>query len=76
MLVAADARRIPLPDNSVQCCVTSPPYWGLRRYAGEQELTWDAIARNGVPVCAANGQKHAWGGANPAERKNEPGHFL
>lgn len=21
-----------LPDNSVQCCVTSPPYWGLRDY--------------------------------------------
>ena len=21
-----------LPDNSIQCCVTSPPYWGLRDY--------------------------------------------
>lgn len=21
-----------LPDGSVQCCVTSPPYWGLRQY--------------------------------------------
>lgn len=21
-----------LPDRSVHCCVTSPPYWGLRRY--------------------------------------------
>ena len=21
-----------LPDNSVNCCVTSPPYWGLRDY--------------------------------------------
>lgn len=21
-----------LPDNSVHCCVTSPPYWGLRSY--------------------------------------------
>jgi len=21
-----------LPDCSVQCCVTSPPYWGLRSY--------------------------------------------
>ena len=21
-----------LPDQSVQCCVTSPPYWGLRDY--------------------------------------------
>lgn len=22
-----------LPDESVQCCVTSPPYWGLRDYS-------------------------------------------
>jgi DNA modification methylase len=21
-----------LPDESVHCCVTSPPYWGLRDY--------------------------------------------
>ena len=21
-----------LPDASVHCCVTSPPYWGLRSY--------------------------------------------
>jgi len=29
-----------LPAESVQCCVTSPPYWGLRKYSGEQEITW------------------------------------
>ena len=28
----ADAREIPLPDASVHCVVTSPPYWGLRDY--------------------------------------------
>lgn len=28
----ADARNIPLADESVQCVVTSPPYWGLRSY--------------------------------------------
>lgn len=21
-----------MPDESMQCCVTSPPYWGLRSY--------------------------------------------
>ena len=31
-LIRADARAIPLADESVQCCVTSPPYWGLRDY--------------------------------------------
>ena len=24
-----------LPDESVHCCVTSPPYWGLRSYGGD-----------------------------------------
>jgi DNA modification methylase len=29
-----------LKDESIQMCVTSPPYWGLRKYAGEQDLIW------------------------------------
>lgn len=32
MILQADARHIPLADNSVQCVVTSPPYWCLRDY--------------------------------------------
>ncbi|MFH2075525.1 MAG: DNA methyltransferase, partial [Pseudomonadota bacterium] len=27
-----------LPDGSVQCCVTSPPYWGLRDYGVNGQL--------------------------------------
>ncbi len=27
-----------LPDESVQCCVTSPPYWGLRDYSTNGQL--------------------------------------
>lgn len=27
-----------LPDCSVQCCVTSPPYWGLRDYGNDAQL--------------------------------------
>ena len=33
MLIQANARSIPLADESVQCVVTSPPYWGLRSYS-------------------------------------------
>lgn len=29
-----------LPAGSVQCVVTSPPYWGLREYSGEQRVVW------------------------------------
>lgn len=32
MIIRADARSMPLAANSVQCVVTSPPYWGLRDY--------------------------------------------
>lgn len=32
MLIQSDARAIPLKDESVNCVVTSPPYWGLRDY--------------------------------------------
>ena len=33
-----------LPSKSVNCCVTSPPYWGLRDY---QTGTWEG----GDPNC-------------------------
>ena len=32
LLLQGDARHIPLADESVQCVVTSPPYYGLRDY--------------------------------------------
>ena len=37
-LYHADARRIPLPDESVHCVVTSPPYWNLRDYGLEPSV--------------------------------------
>lgn len=39
-LYVGSATAIPLPDQSVQCVVTSPPYWGLRRYDGDQVARW------------------------------------
>jgi site-specific DNA-methyltransferase (cytosine-N4-specific) len=53
--IPTSARHLPLSDESVQCVVTSPPYWGLRAYEGNQEEIW-----GGDPNC-----EHAWG----AERK-------
>ncbi len=29
-----------LRENSIQCVVTSPPYWGLRKYSGVPDLIW------------------------------------
>ena len=38
LLARADALRIPLRAESVQCVVTSPPYWGLRCYGVDGQL--------------------------------------
>lgn len=38
-----DARFIPLKDESVNCIITSPPYWGLRKY-DIPDLVWDGDA--------------------------------
>jgi len=61
VIVAAHAGALPLADESVQCIVTSPPYWGLRKYAGEQDLTWPPAARGPADpfLCAEEG--HLWG---------------
>lgn len=39
-ILAGDCREVlkTLPDASVQCCVTSPPYWGLRDYGHAKQI--------------------------------------
>ena len=54
-LYQADARHLPIPDSSVDCVVTSPPYWGLRDYGLEEqgiglEPTPEAYCANMVEV--------------------------
>ena len=50
-----------LPAESVHCCVTSPPYWGLRDYKLEP-LVWGGDAGCG----------HEWGEEQRVERKGNP----
>lgn len=33
--ICGDSRRLPLADGSVHACVTSPPYFALRKYGGD-----------------------------------------
>ena len=53
-LINADARNIPLADKSVQCVVTSPPYYGLRDYGIDAQIglepTPDKYVANMVAV--------------------------
>ncbi len=37
-IIQADAQRIPLADETVQCVVTSPPYFNLRSYKGPETI--------------------------------------
>jgi len=41
-VIRADARALPLAAGSVQCVVTSPPYWGLRDYGTTGQLGLEA----------------------------------
>jgi DNA modification methylase len=54
-IIQADARAIPLKDARVQCVVTSPPYWGLRKYAGVQDLIWGRKCGHADHEWTANG---------------------
>jgi DNA modification methylase len=36
------------PDESVNCVITSPPYWGVREYSGESQLGQEASVQEFV----------------------------
>lgn len=42
LVLNGDALALPLADASVQCCITSPPYWGLRDYGVAGQLGLEA----------------------------------
>lgn len=48
-LICANALSIPPPDKSVHCCVTSPPYWGLRDYGTANWVGGDANCDHSTP---------------------------
>lgn len=37
MLIQGDSALLPFENETFHCVVTSPPYWGLRKYAGRQD---------------------------------------
>ena len=48
-LIQASAHATGLPAQSVHMIATSPPYWGLRAYAGEQRIDWPAVEYAPMP---------------------------
>jgi DNA modification methylase len=61
-IIQGDMRQVlsEMPENSVDMCVTSPPYWGLRAYAGETEAVWGGDAE-----C-----EHVWGDYIPIKAQS------
>jgi DNA modification methylase len=68
-LINASAHDTGLDALSVHCIVTSPPYWGLRAYAGEQRIEWPAVEYSPMPglpalsipamTCGLGEERHA-----------------
>ncbi len=59
MLIQGDSALIPLLDKSIHCVTTSPPYWGLRKYQGEQGRIW-----GGDSDCV-----HEWGEKKKSKKR-------
>ena len=49
VIINASAHEIPLPDGFVHTVCTSPPYYSLRKYQGEQEVDWPIMAYSPMP---------------------------
>ncbi len=61
-----------LPDESVQMCVTSPPYWGLRKYSGNQDLIWDNVDHCEHEWISARTMSQSVGGSDKQRANQEP----
>jgi DNA modification methylase len=77
-LIHASAHDLPLDPASVQMIATSPPYFGLRKYDGEQDVEWPAVEyapMAGLPPLTVAGCdaecEHEWGEAIPAKKPGQ-----
>lgn len=54
-IILGDCREVlkTLPDNSIDCCVTSPPYFGLRDYGHEDQIGLETTPESFVECMVA-----------------------
>lgn len=69
-IVKASAHQTGLPDKSVHMIATSSPYYGLRAYAGDQEVDWPEVVyapMSGVPALVIPAQRCGLGAEETVE---------
>jgi len=59
VILNGNALHIPLADQSVQCAITSPPYWGLRDYGTASWIGGDAECDHKPAPTQGNGGQRA-----------------
>lgn len=79
MIINADSIHIPLVDNGIHMVVTSPPYWGLRKYDGVGNSIWPSVTYTpmpGMPSVTMPGDaecEHDWTDHSYQRRSNDNG---
>lgn len=78
VIINASSHTMPLPDKLFHGCVTSPPYWSLRQYSGEQMIDWPEVTYApivGMPPIHIPGCDpkcdHEWGDLGPAHHPGQ-----
>lgn len=51
-IIHGSAHEIPLPDGMIHCAATSPPYYSLRKYQGQQEVDWPEVFYKSMAMSA------------------------
>ena len=71
-LLQGDCRQVlaTLPAGSVQCCITSPPYWGLRDYGTAKWGGGDAECDHKDPFMIAERARNRKGLAKNASEQD------
>ncbi len=66
MIINGNALHIPLADKTVQCVITSPPYWGLRDYGTAKWEGGDSDCdHKGKPMATKAGFNERYTGKKP-----------
>jgi len=49
-LFISNISSIPLKDNSIDCCITSPPYWAMRDYGYNEQIGLEQVPEEYISI--------------------------